>query len=137
MLQSLQIRKAKHLIAELIEVSKGERKRSSYYVCSCCGKSTHAPAMTDRRKLYLCATCFKGRCDFCDGAYVITVVTSSRSKLRTLKICKECDTKENHPVFDNLLRGPIQEYRDFKEMTKTRRQKALDAMNKAIQEVSP
>ena len=124
----------RELIFEQKEFEKGKIKRSGYYCCYCCGKSTHAPVMSDRRKLYLCAACFKWRCDFCDGEYVLTVVANGKIGHRVFHICKECDTKENHPIFNELLKCPRQEYLDFKEKVTERRQKALDAMNKAIQE---
>ena len=120
------------LVRELEEFEKGEIKRSGYYCCYCCGKSTYAPVMSDRRKLCLCATCFKGCCDFCDGEYVITAVAQGKIGRRHLRFCKECETKENIRV----LVGPKENYTKVKEAAKARRQKVLDAMNKAIQEVS-
>jgi len=63
---------------------------------------------------------------------VITAVAQGKIGRRHLRFCKECETKENIRV----LVGPKENYTKVKEAAKARRQKVLDAMNKAIQEVS-
>lgn len=102
-------------------------RRRFYYRCKVCKNRTYTDGITDRRKLGLCADCYKRRCSFCDGEFVITLLLNNRY---VFYLCSDCDTSETHDrILEIVTKG---RYDEFVEEIEQRRAKELEHIEQAL-----